>query len=64
MAVQRKSRVMLPLPSLRQGVIVWDFEAVIHRPQDRVAVEQRGHQHRLLLSAHIVADVTKESVDY
>ena len=62
--VRRKGRGILLLLSLRPRAVLRVIEAVIHRPRDRVAAEIRRLQHRLFLSADIVADDTPESVDY
>ena len=63
-AVQGKNGVIILLPSGRHRVAVQVSEAVVHRPQHRVVVEQRVPQHRMFISVHIVVDITRESVGY
>ena len=61
-AVQRRSGVMLLLPSSRHRVAVGDSEAVVHQPQDRVTIEHQRPHDKLLLCVDIVIVITQESV--
>ena len=62
--VPRKSGAILLLPSSSHRVAVEDTEEVVHRPQDRVVIDQRVLQRRMSPRVHIVVDTMQESAGY